>query len=168
MNKIFALLMFLGVLSFSETSRAQVTDFPDLSRLKSFSDYRKSEPKLREAIKWISKKESASNKSMRAQHIRFIDDYVEKSPFLKYTPAKSLVKFSKSSEYNLQFKIGWLQYILSYEYSQNRFENHYHAFEYLLSFYETNRKSFGRNSYLEKVKKLKQKGELKKFIQSKI
>ena len=168
MNKVSRLIVLIGVLLIYNNFYAQVSNFPNLSNLRTFSDFRKSEPKLRAAIKWITNKESISNKTARKLHIDFVDEFVKKSGYLQYRPSKSLVKLQKKSEYNLQFKLGWLQYILSYEYSKNQVENHFQALKYLMSFYDINKNDFGKSSYIEKMKRLKQKGELKKFIQSKI
>ncbi len=168
MNKVSRLIVLIGFLLIYNNFYAQVSNFPNVSNLRTFSDFRKSEPKLRAAIKWITNKESISNKKARKQYIDFVNEFVKKCEYLQYTPSKSLVKLQKKSEYNLQFKLGWLQYILSYEYSKNQVENHFQAFNYLISFYNKNKKDFGKNSLIEKMKKLKQKGELKKFIQSKI
>ena len=146
---------------------AQVTNLPSINSLKGYNDLRKVEPTVIKTIDWLTKNESFKN-STREKSIQFVNDFVSKSDYLVYNPSKSIAKFRKNSEYNLQFKLGWIKFALEYEYSKNTKLNHYQAITYVLDFYDKNKSVTGRSSYLEKLKKLKQNKQLKEFINSKI
>ena len=156
-------LLFIGFIA-----NSQLKEIPNVNILKSSSEFRKLDVKVINTLKWLSSSESFSDKRNRKEHIAFVSSFLDKNPYLVYSPSKSLVKFRKRSEYNTQFKLGWMNYLLSYEYSKNNVENHYEAFTHVIEFYSAYKKEFGRNSYIEKLMKLKQDKQLRNYIKTNI
>ncbi len=163
-KRIVALSLFL----IGFIANSQLKEIPNLNVLKSSSEFRKLDSQVMNALKWLSSSNSFDNKKNRKEHITFVSSFLDKNPYLVYSPSKTLVKFRKRSEYNTQFKVGWMNYILSYEYSKNNIENHYEAFTHVIDFYSAYKKDFGRNSYIEKLITLKQNNQLRNFIKTNI
>ena len=160
--------MILAISLNSVALHAQTSELPAIERFKSVGDFRKAEKQVREALNWTTQTSSFANKAKRNQIKQYTKDFFAKSGYLWYAPAKKVAKFRNNSEYGFQFQVGWMRYVLTYEYSKNKLENHYQAMLHVLKFYQEHKATLGRNSYLEKMKKLKANKELKKFIESEL
>lgn len=160
--------VFLAFLLYSQVHFSQSIEIPTLQNLKNYSDFRKIEPKVLNIINWLNSSKHFDTKETREKAISFVDEFVKKNGYVDYNYNASFVDLEQNSEYALQYKLGWLKFVLEYEYSKNLLQNHLKASEYLIAFYDTNKSKFGKNSYVEKIKKLKQQNKLKTYIKSEI
>ena len=168
MNYKNILLFTIASFVVSYSAFSQSIEIPRNVSLKKYSDFRKMESKTIKIIDWLMSDKSFNNKEKRAEAELFVDKFVEAHPYISYSPTKSLVKFKRNSEYARQFKLGWIRFVLSYEYSKNKLLNHQNGFNHVTKFYSNYKNKFGRSSYTEKINKLEQSKKLKEFIKNKI
>jgi hypothetical protein len=67
----------------------------------------------------------------------------------------------------MSFMSGWTKYSLKNDYSKNKVACALAGAEYAIKFYKKNKSEIGKNADMDKLIKRKNKGKLKKYIESK-
>ncbi len=135
-------------------------------QLKTKEDFTKYETKVIEDINWLISTPLNQDSQTRKEKSTFLIKWMTGSPTVSIELVSGIVPL-ECAECLMSFMSGWTKYSLENNYSKNKIDCALAGAEYAIVFYEKNKSVLGKNSEMKKLIKLKKKGKLKKYIESK-
>lgn len=163
MNKIKTLLLLLIV---STTMIAQEIEIPNNLKLETPEDFKKTEQLVLNSIDWLQKTLVSENPIKRKEINAFLIKWMTGTPTMTIKLVSGIVPLD-CPDCLMSFMNGWTKYCLENNYSENTTECALAGAENAIAFYKKNKPEIGKNSDMEKLIKQKNKGKLKKYVESK-
>ena len=163
MKKIIPLFVLLFI---STILISQEVEIPNNLSLKKAEDFKKAEPLVLQSIDWLSQTPVSENTTKRKEVNGFLMQWISGSPSVTIELISGIVPLD-CPECLMSFMTGWTKYSLENNYSKNKLECVLAGVENAIGFYTSNKSEIGKNSDMEKLIKMKTKGKLKKFVESK-
>ena len=164
MKKLLTTLLFL-LITFNFT--AQNIEINENIQLESESDYKATEGLVLQGIEWILKNPITLEPEKRKEINGFLIKWMSGSPTVSIELIPKLIPV-ECPECLMAFLSGWTKYSLENGYSKDRIESALAGVERTIAFYEKNKGVLGKDKDIEKMIKQKQKGKLRKFVESNI
>ncbi len=163
MHKIITLITLLAI---STSLFAQEVEIPNGLKLENAEDYQKTENLVLTATDWLLKTPIGKSPEKRKEINSFLMKWMSGSPTVSIELVSGIVPLD-CVDCLMLFMSGWTKYSLENEYSKDKVACAVAGAENAITFYEKNISELGRNADMEKLKKQKKKGKLKKYIESK-
>lgn len=135
-------------------------------QLKTKEDFVKYEAKVIEDIDWLMNTPLEQDSEIRKEKNAFIIKWMSGSPTVSIEIVPGIVPL-ECAECLMSFMSGWTKYSLKNDYSKNKVACALAGAEYAIQFYKKNKSEIGKNADMDKLIKRKNKGKLKKYIESK-
>jgi len=121
---------------------------------------------LLKAINWIQETPLDKEKDTRKALYGFLMNWMTDCD-ITIEITEEIVPYTESIDCMMIFMTGWVQQVLTTK-NEDKLTSNLYATERVMEFYDKNKSIIGENFKIEKFKKLKEKGKLKKFIKSNI
>jgi hypothetical protein len=164
--KNFFTLIALSIFSLNVFS--QSFQVPKNYKLENKDDYARYEKSIVECIDWLLATPISQETEKRQAANDFLVKWLSGSPDVSVDIEQQIVTFVDSPEYLLMFMGGWAKYAIENNDYTSKRNGNIAGIEAVIEFYNKNKELIGKNKNVEKYVKLKENGELEKFIQSKI
>lgn len=155
------LLFFIG-----KALLAQEVDIPNGLKLQNTEDYEKTEQLVVDCTDWLLKTPISENPEKRKEINAFLMKWMSGSPTVSIELVPGIVPLG-CEECLMSFMSGWAKYSLENDYSKNKVDGALAGAENAIEFYRKNKSELGQSPDMEKLQKKKNKGKLKKYIESK-
>lgn len=127
--------------------------------------YIQHEPQVIADIDWLNYYPLGEQQELRDDKNRFVLMWMSGSPSVKIGMDDRIVTFQGGEPWLLMaYMMGWTKYSLEHNYSADPIECTTAALANVVSFYNRNRKSLGKNKEVEKYAKMIKEDTLKKYI----
>ena len=160
------ILSFVLSLFFISLS-AQDFELPQDFDPKNKAEYAKYEPTLIQAIDWLQETPLSSQTDKRKETSGFVMVWLSGSPDVDIHIKPRIIDFAICQACLVTFVGGWAKYSLETK-NKEELTGTIAGIESVIKFYAKNRAHLPKINSIEKYTKLKEKGKLEKFIQSKI
>jgi len=137
-------------------------------KLDSKDDYSKYEGKVIECIDWLLATPISQAPEKRQEVNVFLVKWLSGNPDMKVDIQQEIVTFIDSPDCLLIFMGGWAKYAIENQDFNSKRNGNIAGIESVIEFYNRNKDIIGKNKNIEKYVKLKEKGELISYIQSRI
>jgi len=164
--KNYLILILLSILSLNVFS--QNFQVPKDYKLESKDDYAKYEGQVIACIDWLLATPISQEPEKRQEVNSFLVKWLSGSPDVNVDIQQEIVTFVDSPECLLIFMGGWAKYAIENQDFASKRNGNIAGIESVIEFYGKNKDIIGKNKNIEKYVKLKEKGELISFIQSRI
>ncbi|MEO1654511.1 MAG: hypothetical protein AAFU64_13280 [Bacteroidota bacterium] len=145
---------------------AQEINIPQDIKLKSKDDFKKSEALLLKSIDWYLNTPLSQEPAKRKEISTFAIKWMTGSPLVSIELVPGIVPMD-CAECLMAFLGGWTKYSLENNYSKDKIEGALAGLESTIVFYQKNKTELGKKSDIEKLIKQKEKGKLRKYVESK-
>jgi tetratricopeptide (TPR) repeat protein len=135
-------------------------------QLKTKKDFEKHETKVLKDINWLLNTPLNKDSKTRKEKSAFLIKWMSGSPTVSIELVSGIVPL-ECTECLLSFMSGWTKYSLENNYSKSKIDCALAGAKYAIEFYEKNKTLLGENADMKKLIKRKNKGKLKKYIESK-
>lgn len=142
--------------------KAQEKDFI----LETPEDYAKYEEDMIKLINWLENTPLTEAPEQRKAVNAFVIQWITGTPAFSIEIKQEIIPYVDCADCLLIFMGGWTKYALESKDYENKFQGNLAGTESVISFYQSNKKAIGKNKEIEKLAKLKEKGQLEAFIRS--
>lgn len=164
--KRFVFSLFAIVISFQ--SYSQDFDLPVDWKLETKEDYAKYEKDIINAVDWLIKTPVDNNRLNRKEVNAFLLAWLTGSPNVSIELSEEIVTFGDCADCLMIFMGGWAKYSLQNNDFTNKTKGNLAGIESVIQLYNKNKAAIGTNKAIEKYIKLKEKGKLETYIESKM
>jgi len=158
------ILLFLFLISL--TIVAQDVDIPNSLALEKAEDYKNSEQLVINATDWLVSTPVSSKTNKRKELNVFLMQWFSGSPSVSIELVEGITPLD-CPNCLMSFMSGWVKYSFQNEYSTDKIACAQAGVENAIDFYDRNKSTLGKNSDMEKLKKLHKRDKLTTYIRSK-
>lgn len=159
-------ILFTLLVSFPSFS--QNFEVPKGVHLETKEDYAQYEGDIIKGVDWLIKTPAESEKDKRLEVNAFLLQWLSGSPNVMIEITQEVATFMECSDCLMIFMGGWAKYSLENNDYADKIKGNLAGIESVIEFYNSNKSVLAKNNAIEKYVKLKEKGKLEKYIQSKI
>ena len=134
--------------------------------LKNKEDYALYEDDIVKMTTWLIETPLSEEADLRKQINSFIVEWVSGSPKVSVELSEKTVPYMKSGDCLALFMGSWSKYCIETNDYENALEACFSATKDVITFYTKNKKELGKNKEIEKLIVLKDKGELKSYLEN--
>lgn len=139
---------------------------PDYN-LKIADDYKPLELEVIKAYEWLMESPASIKHPLRKDASKFVLEWIMGSPYVTVELHDQIITFMDNSECLVIFLGAWNKLALEKR-DINNIDGNIAGLEAMILFYTKNKVFLGEDKNIEKYVKLKEKGKLKSFIESKL
>jgi len=165
-NLVFA--FFISLVTFCYQAKAQEFEVPENYVLKETADFEKYEKDIIACANWIENAPLNKDEQKRTEANSFLIQWLTgtKTVNINLNADITTKYFDKNTQFIVIFMAGWARYSLENNYSTDQQKGYYEGFKSVINVYK---KGIGikRNTDLDKLIKIYDKGELENWIKDK-
>ena len=132
------------------------------------ADYAKYEDSVIECVNWLLATPINQESSKRKEAHSFLMKWLTGAPNVTITIKQDLVTFLDSPDLMMIFMGGWAKCVLEGQAVINDIKGNIAGINAVIELHQRNKKAIGKNKGVEKYIKLKEKGQLEQYIESKV
>ncbi|MEZ4849835.1 MAG: hypothetical protein R3B93_14705 [Bacteroidia bacterium] len=147
---------------------SQNFEIPKDYSLETASDYEKYEKSIVAAVDWLTEAPVNSNESHRKEVNAFLMKWLTGSPSVSIALTTEIATFMDCGDCLLVYMGGWAKYVIETGDNDDKVKANLAGLESVMTFYQKHKSELGKNKAIEKYIKMKAKGKLEAFVESKV